>query len=198
MKARGLTCLLASAMAAFVGPAGSAWGMEEALSLGGLQVTAWSERASVGERQPILIFSHGFHGCATQSRYLMEAFARDGYVVFAPNHRDAGCGEGNPRPEDQPQPSIREPELWNADSHRSRAEDIGNWIAALHTDPRWRGRIDWSRLGLVGHSLGGYTMLELAGAWPEWKLGGVRAVLGLSPYSQPFVIQHTWGASRRR
>ncbi len=50
---------------------------------------------------------------------------------------------------------------------------------------------DWSRLGLSGHSLGGYTVLALAGAWPEWKLAGVKAVLGLSPYSQPFIVHGT-------
>ena len=32
---------------------------------------------------------------------------------------------------------------------------------------------------LAGHSLGGYTVLALAGAWPSWKLANVRAVLAL-------------------
>ena len=42
-----------------------------------------------------LVFSHGFHGCATQSTFLMQAFADAGYIVFAPNHRDATCNGGS-------------------------------------------------------------------------------------------------------
>jgi len=53
--------------------------------------------------------------------------------------------------------------------------------------------VDWSRLGLAGHSLGGYTVLALAGAWPSWKLDGIKAVLALSPYSQPFMVHKTLG-----
>jgi pimeloyl-ACP methyl ester carboxylesterase len=63
-------------------------------------------------------------------------------------------------------------------------------IEAARSDDRFR-RADWSRLGLVGHSLGGYTVLALAGAWPQCKLAGVKAVLALSPYSQPFIVHGT-------
>jgi Platelet-activating factor acetylhydrolase, isoform II len=37
---------------------------------------------------PLIIFFHGFHGCAPQSVFLIEALAADGYAVFASNHRD--------------------------------------------------------------------------------------------------------------
>jgi predicted dienelactone hydrolase len=50
-----------------------------------------------------------------------------------------------------------------------------------------------TRLGLLGHSLGGYTALGLSGAWASWRVNGVKAVLALSPYSQPFVRHHTLG-----
>jgi predicted dienelactone hydrolase len=53
---------------------------------------------------------------------------------------------------------------------------------------------DLGRLGLVGHSLGGYTVLGLGGAWPSWRLAGVRAVVALTPYSLPF--QQSAGLSR--
>jgi pimeloyl-ACP methyl ester carboxylesterase len=43
----------------------------------------------------------------------------------------------------------------------------------------------------MGHSLGGYTVLGLAGAWPSWKLEGVKAALALSPYSQAFLVHKT-------
>jgi predicted dienelactone hydrolase len=52
--------------------------------------------------------------------------------------------------------------------------------------PRFGAIADAGRLALVGHSLGGYTVLGLAGAWPSWRLPGVRAIVALSPYSLPF------------
>src|SRR5437773_2068602 len=41
---------------------------------------------------PVILFSHGFGGCNTQSTFLMEALAHAGYLVLAPNHQDARCG----------------------------------------------------------------------------------------------------------
>ena len=67
---------------------------EQTVKLAGLEVTVWSKETEKAVKQPIIIFSHGFHGCATQSRFLMEAFASAGYIVFAPNHRDAVCNGG--------------------------------------------------------------------------------------------------------
>lgn len=72
-----------------------------------------------------------------------------------------------------------------------RRDDISHLIAAVKADTAFSDRIDWDRFGLVGHSLGGYTVLALGGAWPEWKLPGVKAVLALSPYVQPFPARGT-------
>jgi pimeloyl-ACP methyl ester carboxylesterase len=82
---------------------------------------------------------------------------------------------------------------WNDTTYRDRADDICHLIDAIKADDRFRNRADWSRLGLAGHSLGGYTVLGLAAAWPSWKLPGVKAVLALSPYSQPFMVHDTLG-----
>jgi dienelactone hydrolase len=56
----------------------------------------------------MIVFSHGFGGCATQSRFLAAALADRGYWVFAPNHKDARRGRrgGGVKP-DEP---FREPE----------------------------------------------------------------------------------------
>ncbi len=45
----------------------------------------------------------------------------------------------------------------------------------------------------MGHSLGGYTVLGLAGAWPEWRDPRFKAVLALAPYSLPFMTKETLG-----
>jgi predicted dienelactone hydrolase len=135
----------------------------------------------------VIIFSHGLHGCATQSGFLMEAFAAAGYLVFAPDHRDAGC-RGGPG---EPVAPFRRPERWNEASHRDRADDIRRLIESIGMDERYAPRADFTRLGLAGHSLGGYTVVGLAGAWPSWKLPRIGAVLALAPYVAPFVEHRT-------
>jgi predicted dienelactone hydrolase len=47
--------------------------------------------------------------------------------------------------------------------------------------------VDRNRIGIAGHSLGGYTVLGLAGGWASWKDPRVKAVLALSPYCSPFL-----------
>lgn len=164
---------------------------EQVVELAGLKVTVWSDAGGSGARQPVIIFSHGFHGCAAQSRFLMEAFASAGYIVFAPNHRDATCGGGESTWRSRSAIPFGRPDQWSDSSYRDRADDIHHLIGAIRTDERFRDRADLSRLGLAGHSLGGYTVLGLGGAWPSWKLEGVKAVLALSPYSQPFLVRDT-------
>jgi predicted dienelactone hydrolase len=163
---------------------------EQSLTVAGLHVTLWSSQPD-SVAQPVLIFSHGFHGCATQSSFLMEAFAAAGYLVLAPNHRDAVCNGGAARETEPPALPFREFGRWTDATYRDRADDIRAIVDALRTDERLRTRADVSRLGLVGHSLGGYTVLGMGGAWSTWKLDGVRAVLALSPYSMPFVAART-------
>jgi pimeloyl-ACP methyl ester carboxylesterase len=185
--ARSTIALAAAALFA----AANVQAAEQSVTLAGMNVFVWSNDAP--HAQAVIVFSHGFHGCATQSRFLMEAFASAGYIVFAPNHRDAVCRGGNARWSDKPATLFQRPESWNAESFRDRADDVRHLIAAIGSDERFRSRADLSRLGLAGHSLGGYTVLGLAGAWPEWKLPGVKAVLALSPYSQPFIVHKTLG-----
>ena len=162
---------------------------QDAIKLADLNVTVWSQRAEANVKQPVIIFSHGFHGCATQSRFLMEAFAADGYLVFSPNHRDATCNGGRDSWLGRAEVPFQDPGKWNENTYSDRADDIRHMVDAIGTDNRFRSRADLSRIALAGHSLGGYTVLGLAGAWPSWKLPGVKAVLALSPYSQPF-LQH--------
>jgi predicted dienelactone hydrolase len=169
-------------------PAGAA---EQRSKIAGLSVTIWSRDARPSEHQPTIIFSHGFRGCATQSRFLMEAFAEAGYLVIAPNHHDAACQGGGASRMGRSDAPFQKPDEWNDGTYRDRADDIRRLIDALRNDVHLPARADLGRLALAGHSLGGYTVLGLAGAWPSWKLSGVKAVLALSPYSQPYDRQRT-------
>jgi hypothetical protein len=62
---------------------------EERLSIAGLDVMVWEPDETTPTALPVVVFSHDFHGCATQSRFLMTTLASAGYLVVAPNHRDA-------------------------------------------------------------------------------------------------------------
>jgi predicted dienelactone hydrolase len=184
-----LILVIAGGLSAFAVAGASA--SEERLSLAGLAVTVWQPDAATRDARPTIIFSHGFHGCDTQARFLATALAGAGYLVFAPQHRDATCDHGGGRLSDPPEEPFVKPDLWSEAAYRDRAEDIKRLIAALKRDDAWRQRIDWGRLGLAGHSLGGYTVLGLAGAWPQWKLPGIKAVLALSPYIEPYLAAHS-------
>jgi predicted dienelactone hydrolase len=180
-----------ASLAAWVVGCGGPRVSERSVEIAGLQVTVWSAEAAVAGREPVLIFSHGFHGCSTHSRFLMRAFAAAGYLVFAPNHADSICKGGTAQPPQSSDPPLNRPDEWTDASHRDRADDIRRLVGAIGVDPRFAARVDLTRLGLVGHSLGGYAMLALGGACVGQRLDGVQAVLALSPYLTPFIRRRT-------
>lgn len=46
---------------------------ELSVRLAGLDVTVWEPAPDTASPRPVLLFSHGFHGCATQSRFIRRA-----------------------------------------------------------------------------------------------------------------------------
>jgi predicted dienelactone hydrolase len=158
---------------------------EQSVQIDGVDAVIWTPDENTGHPLPVVVFSHGLYTCATQSRFITRAIADAGYFVVAPNHEDAVCGfsvglfalsrlPGKPAM------------FWTDADYRDRADDIRAVVAALPNDPRFSGQVDMARLALAGHSLGGYTVLGLAGAWPSWTLAGVKAVLAFAPYAMPF------------
>ena len=144
-------------------------------NLGGINVNYW-EPGVVGLR-PLIIFSHSYGGCSTQASFLMIELAKQGWLVVAPDHRDAQCGKTGGK-----EKQLTDPALWYDNTFIQRGEEIRKVYRILHSDGKWRTRIDWSRVAIVGHSLGGYTALALAGGMPNWRLDGITAVVALSPY----------------
>jgi predicted dienelactone hydrolase len=167
-------------------------GAQQKVTLGGREVVVWSPPSSRSGRQPVLIFSHGFGGCAVQSKFLTEALAAHGYWVFAPNHKDARCGGAGSRPS-RPSERFGDPQSWSDRSFVDRRDDIRAIQQALATSLEFAGRVDLARLGYIGHSLGGYTVVGLAGGWASWRTPGAKAVLALSPYTQPYLVHMTLG-----
>ena len=161
----------------------------EHLQIAGRDVAVWKPqgRAPAGGF-PVVFFSHGFGGCSTQSVFLMEALAQNGYLVLAPNHKDASCaGDGEWVPA-RPQQPFRDAAQWDDATYKDRAADIQALLDAVLKEKTFAGvAVDGARIGITGHSLGGYIALGLAGGWKSWKDNRIKAVLALSPFSSPFL-----------
>jgi predicted dienelactone hydrolase len=144
---------------------------------------------------PLVIFSHGFTGCGMQSIALTEELARHGYVVSAPDHADALFCHIDPEASGPPshltRPSFIRADTWTDATFADRRDDIVATIDGLLADKDFRDVIDAKSIGAMGHSLGGYTVVAMAGGWASWRDPRIRAVLALSPYVAPFEVHHT-------
>lgn len=161
------------------------------------------EFQSTEQKWPLLIFSHGFGGCARQSNFLMQYLADHGYIVIAPDHVDARCNRGlggggllqsfRSNTRDWPEKPFRTPDAWTDKTESDRRDDVLFALSSMLDDRQYKNYVDLDKMGLIGHSLGGYTTLGLAGAWPSWKDKRFKAVLALSPYLAPYIVSRTIG-----
>jgi predicted dienelactone hydrolase len=170
----------------------------------GLSYHAWLPRdfASHHHDVPLILFSHGFGGCAQQSRTLTQALADHGYAVLAPNHKDHACerhttgmlgGMWSMMTGHGPDVSFGDDEKWNATTEVSRRDDMQALLAYALSHAPYREGVDPAHIALMGHSLGGYTVLGLAGAWDSWRDPRFKAVLALAPFATPYLDQHRLG-----
>ena len=196
-----LYALAAFALRQFLASVGRTNGVVIETHIAGRQVAMWKPSgAAPPEGYPIILFSHGFTGCGTQSVFLTDALAQAGYLVLAPDHRDAACGPGHEGKLFEKLSTMRSeqpfhrPEAWSEATYRSRGDDLEAILDAILKNKTFQGiPLDAQRIGVAGHSLGGYTVLALAGAWPSWKDRRIKAVLALSPYCSPFIIKGNLG-----
>lgn len=153
-------------------------------TIAGLQVACWMPKKTPA---PLVIFSHGFRGSNKQSAVTMKALANAGYCVIAPNHHDSMANSIGMTP----QAPFGKVNKWDENTYKDRRDDIKRLLETVKRDPRWQQKVDFSKVALMGHSLGGYTMLGLSGGWPSWKLEGIKAVVALSPYLNPYSQANT-------
>jgi predicted dienelactone hydrolase len=149
------------------------------------------------QKWPLIVFSHGFGGCNTQSEFLTSYLADHGYIVIAPNHTDANCRRGafqttrTQQPGgrvERPEKPFRSPEMWTEETEADRREDVLFAVSSMMDDRQYKNYVDTDRMGLLGHSLGGYTVLGLAGGWDAWRDDRFKAVAALSPFLAPYVM----------
>jgi predicted dienelactone hydrolase len=144
---------------------------------------------------PLVIFSHGLGGCGTQSVFFTETLARHGYIVMAPDHADSAvCSVDGSRPTSPsfgPNPSVLDPIGWTSTAYFERRTDVETILDTAIATSKWSSVIAADRIGIAGHSLGGYVALGMAGGWNEWKDPRIDAALLFSPYSLPYSIRRT-------
>lgn len=116
----------------------------EGLKIYGLLTVPVGERPNTG--WPVIIFNHGYippDQYQTAERYVayVDAFARNGYIVFKPDYRGHGNSEGQP---------------FGAYYSPAYTIDVLN---ALSTLKRYKDA-DPQKIGMWGHSLGGNITLR--------------------------------------
>ncbi len=100
-------------------------------------------------RFPLVVLSHGLMGNAFNQAWLATALAEAGMIVVAPNHPGTTTANRDP---------VERARLWR------RPQDLGRAITAIQEDPRFAPALLPDRVTAIGHSLGGFTVLALAGA----------------------------------
>jgi predicted dienelactone hydrolase len=142
---------------------------------------------------PVIVFSHGAGGSETCCDALTRHWASYGYVTLQPTHDDSAQqrragGDSDARFLQAVRDALKSPALWE-----SRPRDISFVLDSLpqieRLVPALKGKMNASRIGMSGHSMGAFTTEVLAGA--RIDLPGrpgtsfadprIRAALALSP-----------------
>ena len=135
--------------------------------------------AAADGRWPVVVFSHGFGGHRRQSTFLCTHLASHGYVVVAPDHTGNTVMDMAQMTMQvmmgQPMPDV-EPML--IELIAARPADVTFLIDQLLAGGLGidASSIDADRIGMAGHSFGGWTTLMAAG-----RDRRIRAALPLAP-----------------
>jgi predicted dienelactone hydrolase len=103
-----------------------------------------------GTKRPLIMFSHGRGSNVWFYAWFAQYLAERGFIVAAMNHYRANTYDSNI--------AYLSNRLWQ------RPVDIRLAISFLLKDPAWARMIDADRIGVAGHSQGGFTSLWLGGA----------------------------------
>jgi len=127
----------------------------------------------------LIAFSHGNSGLRQQSTFLTTHLASWGFVVVAPDHVGNTFSEMMALPDEDARQSthrrIRSQRPFDLHAVIQSLLDAGHLSKELPP-------LDPERLGVLGHSFGGWTALKVLALESR-----VRAVCCLAPASEPFV-----------
>lgn len=105
---------------------------------------------AVQKHYPLVVLSHGTGGSALQMMWLGEYLASRGFIVAAANHH------GNTGAEEPP--NAQGSRLW-----WERSRDLTVIIDKMLADDEFGKLIDKNKIGVAGFSLGGTTVISVAG-----------------------------------
>jgi predicted dienelactone hydrolase len=130
-----------------------------AVAMGPFTVNAAIGGKPTDKVKALILLSHGIGGSELGHSTLAQALARNGYLVAALRH---------------PGDNWQDRSLVEKTPERyfdERPRQASRVIDAILADPAWKDRIASDsrgpRVGALGHSAGGYTVLALAGARPD-------------------------------
>jgi predicted dienelactone hydrolase len=128
-------------------------GAERSERFGPYTVDLARDAPVVGEELPLVVISHGNGGTPWAYRDLAKYLSRAGFMVALPEH------PGNSRNDN----SL----AGTAANLENRPRHISLVIDAILSDSVMRRHAAAERVGVIGHSIGGYTALTVAGgqAW---------------------------------
>ena len=132
---------------------------------------------------PLLIFSHGNGGLRHQSVFQMDHLASHGYVVASPDHT------GNAAVTPHEERAVEYDRRGRERSAKNRPLDVSFLITQLlegaAKEDSWsEGCLDGDRVGVLGHSFGGYTACRVAETDRR-----VRAILPMTvAYGKPVSV----------
>ncbi len=109
-----------------------------------------------GTDTPLVMLAPGYEADRKFLAYIGQHLASHGFTVVALQHPSAATTQGK----------ITIDKLLPATEFIDRPKDISfllDELAQLNQDPTWNNRFNTNRVSLIGHSLGGYTALALAG-----------------------------------
>lgn len=113
---------------------------------------------------PVILYSHGLGGSRDTGEYLGRNWAGNGYVSVHLQHKgsDVDVWKGSGQPLRELRHAVKDPM-----NFVNRPKDISFAIDKLtelnSADSELKGRLDLSRIGVSGHSMGSLTALAIAG-----------------------------------
>jgi len=113
-------------------------------------VSPGAEISRTPGKYPLVLMSHGTGGSALMMMWLGHYLASRGYIVAAVNHHGNTASE-------------KERAAQGFLLYWERARDLSAVLDKLLSDPFFNAHIDRKRIGAAGFSLGGYTVISLAG-----------------------------------
>ena len=132
---------------------------------------------------PLVVYSHGSGGLRYVASFFTEVLASHGFVVIAPDHTgntavDEITGSAVPREENAVN-RVNDAQFVITDMLQ-RNDTAGDFFA---------GSVDPDRIGITGHSFGGFTSLATASGYSNdiATIAGdprIKAVVAMAPYSE--------------